>query len=281
MTGEKGSPIEEAGANASDCAIDDSDDGDEFYVEAQKSISDIRKRRTSGRLKLDDLPFRWSPLVLPLTGSNVDSCVVLDGVAFPDPDKRTTREKFEYRLSNCSNICTGLFCSIVPSEVGGFPVPTLAVANIVETGRADKAKMVLLGHIVATLGNSPVVTDEDMACPENWRDRRASKDSSLGHRVTGRTLCIHSVAVLPKLQNCGLGRLLMKAYLQQINESGVADRIALVCQNWLVSYYQRFGFKSLGLSKTSCFGGGAWYDMVIDLSGPAKKPAAALLTQDE
>ncbi|EFQ27629.1 acetyltransferase [Colletotrichum graminicola M1.001] len=279
MPDEKSSLMANPGANKSDCAIDDSDDGDESYVEAQKSISDLKKRHTSGRLKLSDLPFRWSPFVLPLTESNVESCVVLDRVAFPD--HCATREKFEYRLSNCSNICTGLFCSIVPSEVGSFPIPTLAVANVVETGRAHQAKMVMLGHIVATLGNGPVVTDEDMACPDNWRDQKASKDSGLGHKVTGRTVCIHSFAVIPKLQNCGLGRLLMKAYLQQINESGVADRIALTCQNWLVSYFERFGFKSLGHSKTSSFGGGGWHDMIIDLSGPAKKPADALLTQDE
>ncbi|GKT80171.1 polyamine acetyltransferase [Colletotrichum tofieldiae] len=280
MPVEKDPPIAKAHDDASDCAINDSDDGDESYVEAQKSISDVKKRRTSGRLSLCDLPFRWSPLVLPLTESNVNSCVVLEEAAFPDPNHRATRDKFEYRLSNCSNICTGLFCSIVPSKAEGFPLPTFAVANVVETGRADEARMVLLGHVIATLGNGPVVTDEDMAYPENWRSQKSSKDSSLGHKVMGRTVCLHSFAILPKLQNCGLGRLLMKAYLQQINESGIADRIALICQDWLVSYYQRFGFKCLGRSKTS-FGGDGWNDMVIDLSGPPKKSTGALLTQDE
>lgn len=142
-----------------------------------------------------------------------------------------TSSQFEYRLSTCSNICIGLFCSIVPSKVDGFPLPTFAVANVVETGRADNARMVLFGHVIATLGNGPVVTDEDMAYPENWRDQKSSKDSRLGHKVMGRTVCLHSFAILPKVQNCGLGRLLMKAYLQQINESGIADRVALICQD--------------------------------------------------
>ncbi|KAK6219509.1 acetyltransferase [Colletotrichum tabaci] len=279
MPVEKDPPVATADYDTSDCAIDDSDDGDELYVEIQKSISDLKKRRASGRVSLHDLPFRWSPLVLPLTESNVNSCVVLEEAAFPNPDHRATREKFEYRLSTCSNICIGLFCSIVPSKVDGFPLPTFAVANVVETGRADNARMVLFGHVIATLGNGPVVTDEDMAYPENWRDQKSSKDSRLGHKIMGRTVCLHSFAILPKVQNCGLGRLLMKAYLQQINESGIADRVALICQDWLVSYYQRFGFKCLGRSKAS-FGGGGWNDMVIDLCGPQKKSADALSTKD-
>lgn len=109
MPVEKDPPVATADYDASDCAIDDSDDGDELYVEIQKSISDLKKRRASGRVSLHDLPFRWSPLILPLTESNVNSCVVLEEAAFPNPDHRATREKV--RLHVCgflSYLCVSL-----------------------------------------------------------------------------------------------------------------------------------------------------------------------------
>ncbi|KAI8223150.1 Polyamine N-acetyltransferase 1 [Colletotrichum sp. SAR 10_96] len=267
---EKDPPVSQPPA-ASDCAIDDSDDGDESYVEAQRIRSEQKQKRPqTDSLRVQEIfPVHFSPLVQPLTSSSVESCVVLENAAFPNPDHRATREKFEYRLSTCSDICSGIFCSIVPSEAKDkdFALETLPVANPVETGRA---------HVVSTLGNGPVVTDADMSYPVNWRDQESSKSSGLGHQVMGRTVCLHSFAVAPKLQGCGLGKLMMKSYLQQINNSGVADRVALICQDqYLVSYYKRFGFRHVGESRAS-FAGGGWNDMVIDLAGPPKKSTEAL-----
>ncbi|KAE9571044.1 Polyamine N-acetyltransferase 1 [Colletotrichum fructicola] len=275
---EKDPPVSQPPA-ASDCAIDDSDDGDESYVEAQRIRSEQKQKRPqTDSLRVQEIfPVHFSPLVQPLTSSSVESCVVLENAAFPNPDYRATREKFEYRLSTCSDICSGIFCSIVPSEAKDkdFALETLPVANPVETGRANGAVLALCAHVVSTLGNGPVVTDADMSYPVNWRDQESSKSSGLGHQVMGRTVCLHSFAVAPKLQGCGLGKLMMKSYLQQINNSGVADRVALICQDYLVSYYKRFGFRHLGESRAS-FAGGGWNDMVIDLAGPPKKSTEAL-----
>ncbi|KAH0433633.1 acetyltransferase [Colletotrichum camelliae] len=275
---EKDPPVGQSAA-ASDCAIDDSDDGDESYVEAQRFRSEQKQKRPQTHsLRVQEIfPVHFSPLVQPLTSSSVESCVVLENAAFPNPDHRATREKFEYRLSTCSDICSGIFCSIVPSEAKDkdFALETLPVANPVETGRANGAVLALCAHVVSTLGNGPVVTDADMSYPVNWRDQESSKSSGLGHQVMGRTVCLHSFAVAPKLQGCGLGKLMMKSYLQQINNSGVADRVALICQDYLVTYYKRFGFRHLGESRAS-FAGGGWNDMVIDLAGPPKKSTEAL-----
>ncbi|KAJ3953941.1 hypothetical protein N0V92_009574 [Colletotrichum tropicale] len=292
---EKDPPVSQPPA-ASDCAIDDSDDGDESYVEAQRVRSEQKQKRPqTDSLRVQEIfPVHFSPLVQPLTSSSVESCVVLENAAFPNPDHRATREKFEYRLSTCSDICSGIFCSIVPSEAKDkdFALETLPVANPVETGRANGAVLALCAHVVSTLGNGPVVTDADMSYPVNWRDQESSKSSGLGHQVMGRTVCLHSFAVAPKLQGCGLGKLMMKSYLQQINNSGVADRVALICQDYLVSYYKRFGFRHVGESRAS-FAGGGWNDMVsavdfrggkttlttsqvIDLAGPPKKSTEAL-----
>lgn len=53
------------------------------------------------------------------------------------------------------------------------------------------------------------------------------------------------------------------------------DRSTDIPKQYLVSYYERFGFKHAGKSKAQ-FGGGGWHDMVFDLptapatSGPAQ-----------
>ncbi|UQC89415.1 acetyltransferase [Colletotrichum lupini] len=320
MPDEKDPPVAKP-EEASDCAIDSSDDADDEYIETQMSQSELKKKQQTQRRTIQHIvPFKWSPLVLPLTESNLESCVALEDAAFPDPiplrpfsqslllapsslgvppsqiyaelasfmEMRVLRVsivggrigRFMYRLATCSDISTGLFCSVVPAEAEAFPLSTMTVASPVETGRANGAKLVLLGHAVATLGDGPVVSDDDMAYPDNWRDQKSAKSTDVGHKIMGRTLCLHSFAIDPKLQGLGLGKLLMKSYLQQINNSGVADRIALICKDWLVSYYQRFGFKRVGPSKAS-FAGGGWNDMVIELSGPPKKGPDALKASAE
>lgn len=100
----------------------------------------------------------------------------------------------------------------------------------VETGRADGAKHVMFAHIIATLGEGPVITDGDMAYPQNWRDTPASRSSTLGHRTQGRTICLHSFSVCPEVQGISISKTVMKCYVDMMRESQVADRIALLCK---------------------------------------------------
>ena len=90
---------------------------------------------------------------------------------------------------------------------------------------------VLLAHAVSTMGNSPVVTDKDMSFPGNWRDAEASRGSPVGDQPGGRTLCLHSLAVVPEAQRMGIGKLVVSAYLQLMRDSGLCDRVALICQD--------------------------------------------------
>jgi GNAT superfamily N-acetyltransferase len=136
----------------------------------------------------------------------------------------------------------------------------LASAKPVETHRADGAVSVLLAHIVSTASLNETVTDSDMGFPADWRTR-GGKSTELGHQESGRTIALHSLAVAPKLQGCGVGKMIVKAYIQQMNNSGLADRVALLCQDYLMNYYERFGFQSKGASPAQ-FGGGGWHDMV-------------------
>lgn len=101
-----------------------------------------------------------------------------------------------------------------------------------------------------------------MAVPE---DSSKATDPKIGHKEQGRTLCIHSLAVLPAYQKRGLGKTLLKAYIQRMESQGVADRIALIAHDELIPYYEALGFRSLGKSKAQ-FAGGGWTDMVRDLA---------------
>lgn len=253
-------------------AIDDGD-GDDEFVMIQRSIS-AKRREAKGNCpdtRLQELlPFPFAPNIRPLTISDLQSCVALENAAFPHPEHRATPEKFEYRLTTCPELSLGIFCTVVPDHAKDFQVETLAAAHPVETDRPDHAVSVLLAHVIATASDSAVVTDKDMSIPGDWRAAHGKK-AEVGHQEGGRTVCIHSLAVSPKLHGCGLGKLIMKSYLQQINNSSAADRVALICQDYLVSYYERFGFKHQGESKAE-FGGGGWHDMIFDFASSDKPP---------
>ena len=121
---------------------------------------------------------------------------------------------------------------------------------------APERKSVLLGHIVATKSTNSTVKDEDMNIPTS-----DAPDSKLGHKEEGRTVCIHSLAVLPEYQRRGLGKTLIKAYLQRMESHGVADRVALLAHEHLIPYYESLAFENKGKSDAQ-FGGGGWYDLV-------------------
>lgn len=185
----------------------------------------------------------------------------------------------------------GVFHTVVPDQVQELDIfPTLETAHTVETDRPDRARSVLLAHIVSTASYSKTVQDHDMEVPADWRNCQSTAKGK-GHVEGAPTICLHSLAVLPKLHGCGLGKLVMKAFLQQMKAQG-AERVALICQDvglpcfssswrsvtdtleqYLVNYYERFGFKNAGKSNAQ-FGGGGWYDMVFDLSVAGSASAA-------
>jgi hypothetical protein len=138
--------------------------------------------------------------------------------------------QIEYRLRKCGSICVGLFNTYRPHDAKDWWIQTMPHARPVETARQDGSKRVMFAHIIATLGTHPVVTDDDIQFPPNWRDSLACRNSTLGHQSTGRTICLHSFSVSPEVQGVGIGKTAMKAYIQMMNESGVADRIALICK---------------------------------------------------
>lgn len=129
--------------------------------------------------------------------------------------------------------------------------PTAPHADTVVTH--DDRKDVLVAHIVSTLTSNPTILDEDMKLPPHG-----------GHNPQGRTIALHSLAVLPGYQNKGIGSIALKDYIKRMGRTGAYDRIAIITYETLVPYYEKFGFRSLGPSKAQ-FGGGGWIDMVLDL----------------
>lgn len=201
------------------------------------------------------------PYTRPLTISDLDACVALENAAFIDPNERATPEKFRYRLSKCGELCLGIYCTVVPNS--GFQAETLAAGRPVETDRKNGAISVMLGHVVACKTNDSTATDDSMSVPENW-DSPHPAPTKRGHQEAGRTIVLHSVAVLPGLQGRGLGRVLLMAYIQNMNGAGIADRLALIAHDHMVDWYEKLGFTNLGKSAAQ-FGGGRWYDMTLEL----------------
>lgn len=240
--------------DADEGAIDDSEDLDDDMVQLQQIKSETRRRQSkAGESRIQQLlPVPFLPNIRPLTISDLESCVALENASFSHPEHRCTREKvsasgvlvryrnivksksnyyrekFEYRLSNSAEICMGLFVTVTAEKAQEFEIDTVRTAWPVETGR--DAVSVLLAHVVATKCDGDVITDDAMDYPKDFRAVK-SNSTRLGHQESGRTVALHSLAVHPKLQGCGLAKLLMKSYMQQVNNSGTANRISLICQD--------------------------------------------------
>lgn len=146
--------------------------------------------------------------------------------------KTDIHPQFSYRLSECSDISYGLFlrpeADVGPDSI----VSKLSGDQLSALTTEDKAgKLVLIAHVVSTRGSGPVVTDNDMAYPKNWRDLGAAKDLPLGHQEDGRTVCLHSLALIPQAQGRQLGKLTVLSYLRVMDDLKMCDRVALICQD--------------------------------------------------
>ncbi|KAF2091454.1 acyl-CoA N-acyltransferase [Saccharata proteae CBS 121410] len=199
------------------------------------------------------------PYTATLTHSHLASCCALEDAAFP-AGQRGSREKFEYRLTTCGELSMGLFTSSTDHSSAA----TAATATVVDSAEPDR-KELLLAMVVATKTRNILVTDADMTVPDDWRSRPSiisDEEPVVGHQEDGRTIAIHSLAVEPSHQRRGLGRTLLKAYIQRVQASDIADRISILTYERLIPFYEALGFEKRGASKAE-YGGGGWIDMVI------------------
>ena len=70
--------------------------------------------------------------------------------------------------------------------------------------------------------------------------------------------------MLKEHQKKGLGSILMKAYVQRIKDSKIAERVALLSHDHLIKFYVAMGFENMGDSVCT-FGGGGWNNMVCQM----------------
>ncbi|KAF2748781.1 acyl-CoA N-acyltransferase [Sporormia fimetaria CBS 119925] len=207
------------------------------------------------------------PYCLLLNKDDLDDCDWLEHAAF-DPQEAASREKIEYRLRTCGELCSGIYSSVPSSAKGkiGQLLSSRDFPRIDTTG--TERKRVLLGHIIATKHSSHLVTDEAMDFPKDWRDKyELNPSSGTGHHEDGQTVCLHSLCVHPDFHDRGLGRVLLTAWTQRIRDSGIAQRVALICRERYIGFYENAGFTKIGESKCQ-YGGGGWYDMVMEFSDP-------------
>ncbi|GME97149.1 unnamed protein product [Ambrosiozyma monospora] len=122
----------------------------------------------------------------------------------------------------------------------------------------------LIGQIMGTKTYDETITDRSMAIPkltaDNLHDTSIPENDKVGHIEDSRTLGIHSVVVDPEFQGLKLGSLLIKDYLQKLNQQFVVDRVVLIAHDSLVKFYKNLGFEDDGASKCQ-HGGENWRDM--------------------
>ena len=87
------------------------------------------------------------------------------------------------------------------------------------------------------------------------------EDSGL-HRPEGLYQSVFGLDVIPEFRRQGVAADLMNRLMQEAKARGKKGMI-LTCKYRLIHYYEKFGYRNLGLS-ASVHGGAVWYDMLLE-----------------
>ncbi|MEQ2275799.1 hypothetical protein XENORESO_009032, partial [Xenotaenia resolanae] len=79
-----------------------------------------------------------------------------------------------------------------------------------------------------------------------WDQERLTMDALTLHKPHGTTVHIHVLAVHRTFRQQGKGSILMWRYLQYLRCHPYVRRAVLMCEDFLVPFYQKSGFKVLG-----------------------------------
>ena len=143
--------------------------------------------------------------------------------------------------------------------------------------------------IIATRIPQRYVTDESMEMPDALlrqeskqpasatpqdkvvglsNDDQSEQRPSKGHDNRGNTVAIHTLGILPSYQHQGLGKTLLRGYVQRMEGQQVGRRISLIAHGWkLVRMYEKLGFLREGESDVRLAGGG-WDNLVFEYKKP-------------
>ncbi len=87
------------------------------------------------------------------------------------------------------------------------------------------------------------------------------EDSGL-HRPEGLYQSVFGLDVIPEFRRQGVAADLMNRLMQEAKARGKKGMI-LTCKDRLIHYYEKFGYKNMGVS-ASVHGGAVWYDMLLE-----------------
>lgn len=82
------------------------------------------------------------------------------------------------------------------------------------------------------------------------------------HKKQGFYQSIFGLCTVPNFQKKGIAEEMLN-YMIQTAKARKKKGVTLTCKERLLHYYEKFGFKSLGISN-SVHGGAVWYDMIIE-----------------
>ncbi|WP_028042172.1 GNAT family N-acetyltransferase [Candidatus Stoquefichus massiliensis] len=83
------------------------------------------------------------------------------------------------------------------------------------------------------------------------------------HQVNGLYQTVFGLDVLPDYRHQGVAGLLLNALITLSKERGKSG-VVLTCKDYLIHYYEKFGFECLGKSASN-HGGAKWNDMYLTL----------------
>ena len=97
-----------------------------------------------------------------------------------------------------------------------------------------------------------------------------TEESMETHDPTGNLLCIHSVVIHPGFEGRGIGKLMVKRYVEYIRSLVSQQKypvtgIALICKSHLCKFYSDCGFKMVGPSPV-VHGQDPWFEFQIQLA---------------
>ena len=107
----------------------------------------------------------------------------------------------------------------------------------------------IIGFINGCVTNETTIRDE------------MYEDSSL-HDPEGLYQSVFGLDVIPEFRRQGVAADLMNRLMQEAKARGKKGMI-LTCKDRLIHYYEKFGYRNLGLS-ASVHGGAVWYDMLLE-----------------
>ncbi len=107
----------------------------------------------------------------------------------------------------------------------------------------------MIGFVNGCVTNDKVIRDEMF------------EDASY-HVPDGDYQAIFGLDVIPEYRRHGVAADLMGHLIQDARKKGRKGLI-LTCKDRLIRYYEKFGYRNMGLS-ASVHGGAVWYDMILE-----------------